>query len=344
VSIEFGPRFSFGPRRTIAVPESPCAPMGSNVAPLTFFSGGKTMIQSIPFLCGLCITLLVSATLAQTTTAPTTAPSETMKLWPADAPMANGQADADVPTLAVFLPDKAKANGCGIVVCPGGGYSHLAMGHEGYDVANWLKDNGIAAFVLKYRIKPYQQPVPMLDGQRAVRLVRSHAAEWGVDPNRLGVIGFSAGGHVASTLGTHLNGGKPDAPDPVDRLSARPDFMILCYPVISMKEPIAHAGSRKCLLGDNPTDALVEKWSNEMQVTDQTPPAFIVHSKTDTTVKVINSELFYQAMQAHHIPSELLVLETGRHGWGLAPKNPELAVWKEKCLDWMNRQRLLAVR
>jgi acetyl esterase/lipase len=212
---------------------------------------------------------------------------------------------------------------------------------EGYDVANWLKSHGIAAFVLQYRIKPYSQPVPMLDGQRAIRLVRSHAVEWNIDPHRLGMLGFSAGGHVTSTVGTHFDAGNPDAADPIDRQSCRPDFLVLLYPVISMDAEIAHATSRKQLIGDNPSEELIRLYSNELQVTDQTPPTFIAHSKPDKTVKIVNSERFYAALQQHHVPSELLELETGSHGWGLAPHNPELAIWTDKCLAWMDKQQLL---
>lgn len=283
---------------------------------------------------------------AQTTTAPTTnpAPSQTLNLWPSAAPLANGDAPADTPTLAVYLPDPATANDCGIVVCPGGGYSHLSMIREGSDVAHWLNDHGIAAFVLKYRINPYRQPAPMLDGQRAMRLARSHAADWKIDPNRLGMMGFSAGGHVASTVGTHFDSGKPDAADPIDRLNCRPDFLVLLYPVISMKTPIAHSGSRHFLLGDTPSDDLVESLSNEMQVTAQTPPTFLAASKTDPTVKIINSELFYQALQKNSVPSQLVEFDTGGHGWGLAPKTPELAVWKDKCLTWLDERGFLSTK
>jgi acetyl esterase/lipase len=278
------------------------------------------------------------------TTAPSTAPSEVIHLWPGDAPLAKGHADEDVPTLGVYLPAKEQANGCAVVICPGGAYVHLSMVKEGSDVANWLKDHGIAAFVLKYRIKPYGQPAPMLDGQRAIRLVRSRAAEWNIDPARIGMLGFSAGGHVASTVGTHFDAGNATAPDPIDRQSCRPDFLLLLYPVISMNAQIAHGGSRTQLLGENPSDDLVRLYSNELQVTDQTPPTFIAHSKPDKTVKIANSERFYEALQQHHVPSELIELETGGHGWGLAPKNPELSVWKEKCLAWMASQHLLEKR
>jgi len=171
-----------------------------------------------------------------------------------------------------------------------------------------------------------------------MRLVRAHASEWRVDPHRVGILGFSAGGHCASSVGTHIDGAHPDAADSIDRESARPDFMVLLYPVISMDATIAHAGSRKALLGDSPSDGLVKSWSNELQVTDQTPPTFIAHSKTDKTVKIINSERFYDALQQHHVPSELVEFETGSHGWGLAPNDPKLSVWTEKCLAWMRKQ------
>jgi acetyl esterase/lipase len=277
---------------------------------------------------------------AQPATQP--APTATLKLWPDGAPLAKGTADADTPTLAVYLPDPSTANGCGIVICPGGGYSHLSMIREGSDVAHWLNSHGVAAFVLKYRLNPYRQPVPMLDGQRAMRLARFHATDWNIDPNRIGMMGFSAGGHVASTIGTHFDSGNPAAPDPIDRLGCRPDFLVLLYPVISMKQEIAHAGSRHFLLGDIPSDELVQSLSNETQVTAQTPPTFLAASKTDPTVKIINSELFYQALQKAGVPSQLVEFNTGGHGWGLAPNNPELAVWKDTCLTWMNERGFMS--
>ena len=184
----------------------------------------------------------------------------------------------------------------------------------------------------------------MLDGQRAMRLTRSHAADWNVDSNRLGMMGFSAGGHVASTVGTHFDSGKPDAPDPIDRLDCRPDFLVLLYPVISMKTEIAHAGSRReFLLGDSPSDDLVLSLSNETQVDlAQTPPTFLAASKTDPTVKIINSELFYQALQKVGVPSQLVEFDTGGHGWGLAPTNPVLATWKDKCVAWLNERGFMS--
>jgi len=301
-------------------------------------------IVRILIVCAWMLAYCVLAARAQQTTRPATqaAPTATLKLWPDGAPLAKGTRDADTPTLAVYLPDPATTNGCGIVVCPGGGYSHLSMIREGSDVAHWLNSHGIAAFVLKYRINPYRQPVPMLDGQRAMRLARSRAADWNVDPNRLGMVGFSAGGHVTSTVGTHFDSGNPAAPDPIDRLSCRPDFLVLLYPVISMKTEIAHAGSRHFLLGDTPSDDLVLSLSNETQVTAQTPPAFLAASKTDPTVKIINSELFYQALQKVGVPSQLVEFDTGGHGWGLAPSNPVLAVWKDKCVAWLNERGFLS--
>jgi acetyl esterase/lipase len=268
------------------------------------------------------------------------ATGDVVRLWPDRAPRALGDTPADIPTLTAYLPQAGRGNGCAVVVCPGGGYSHLAMGHEGTDIAKWLNDHGIAAFVLTYRIKPYGQPVPMLDGQRAIRTVRYHAKAWGIDWKRIGIMGFSAGGHVASTVGTHWDPYIPASPDPINGQSCRPDFMILVYPVITMRDKITHAPSREILLGDHPPQKLIDFYSNELQVKDDTPPTFIVASKTDKTVPVKNSELFYQALQSHKIPSEFLELETGGHGYGMAPTDPKISIWTDHCLAWMTKQGL----
>ncbi len=269
------------------------------------------------------------------------APGTVLRLWEGKAPRANGDADADIPTLTAFLPEAGKGNGCGVVVCPGGGYAHLSMGYEGVDVAKWLSGHGIAAFVLKYRISPYGQPVPMLDGQRAIRTVRYNSKAWGIDWKRIGIMGFSAGGHVASTVGTHWDPYIPASPDPINGQSCRPDFMLLVYPVITMKDKITHPGSRKILLGDNPRQKLIDLYSNELQVKNDTPPAFIVASKPDKTVPVKNSELFYQALQSHKVPSEFLELETGGHGYGMAVNDPKVSIWTDHCLAWMAKQGFL---
>ena len=220
-------------------------------------------------------------------------------LWPQGAPGAKGKADGDKPSLIVYPAAKDKANGAAVVICPGGGYGHLAMGHEGHEVARWLNAHGISAFILKYRHRRsgdgYGHPAPINDAQRAIRTVRSRAAQWGVDPRRIGILGFSAGGHLASTAATHFDKGKSDAKDPIDRVSCRPDFAVLVYPVISFVEPFTHRGSRNNLLGANPNPKLVESLSNERQVTSETPPTFLVHTYGDRGVPAENSVYFYLA-------------------------------------------------
>src|SRR5437870_347316 len=197
--------------------------------------------------------------------AKTTTTEEPIILWPNGAPGAVGKEPNDVPTLTPYFPAKGKTTGAAIIVCPGGGYTHLAD-HEGRPVAEWLNNLGITAFVLKYRLGPRNHhPAPLQDAARAIRTVRARATEWNIDPKRIGILGFSAGGHVASTIGTHFDSGKPDASDPIERVSSRPDLMILIYPVITMRE-FTHAGSRRMLLGDNPSSDLVALLSNEEQV------------------------------------------------------------------------------
>jgi acetyl esterase/lipase len=281
-----------------------------------------------------------------TTTSPTSRPvnGEPMRLWKGKAPRALGDDPADIPMLIPFLTDSAAANGTAVVICPGGGYAGLTMDYEGTDVAKWFNKHGVAAFVLKYRVNPYGQPAPMLDGQRAVRTVRHNAAAWGIDPYRIGIMGFSAGGHVASTVGVHYDFGIPATDDPVNEESCRPDFMLLIYPVITMRDKIAHEGSKHVLLGDKPPQKLVTFYSNETQVTEKTPPAFIVHSKTDPVVQVKNSQLFAEALKKHDVPVEYLELPTGGHGYGMAAGDPKLSIWTDKCLEWMKGRGLLAAR
>lgn len=267
---------------------------------------------------------------------------ESLLLWPEGAPEAKGSAEIDQPTVTVFLPDEKKSTGTGVVVLPGGGYSHLAMDHEGYKVARWLNEIGIAAFVVKYRLgERYRHPVQLGDAQRAIRLVRSKAQSWGLDTDKIGILGFSAGGHLASTAGTHFGEGKPNAQDPVDQQSSRPDFMILIYPVITMQSDYTHQGSRYHLLGENPNPELVELLSNEKQITDKTPPAFIVHGSNDAGVPVQNSVQFYLALQEFNIPAEMHLFEDGPHGFGLAPDDPELSHWTTLCERWMKSRGLL---
>lgn len=270
-------------------------------------------------------------------------------LWPEGAPGAQGTADKDKPTITVHLPAPSIANGCAVVICPGGGYQHLAMSYEGHDVAEWFNTFGVAGFVLKYRLAPdYHHPSPLLDVQRAIRLVREKAGDWHIDPHRVGVMGFSAGGHLASTAATHFDAGKADSSDPIDHQSCRPDFSILAYPVITMTEKFGHGGSKRNLLGDHPEKSLAESLSNETQVTAQTPPTFLFHTAEDSAVPVENSVEFFLALRKAGVPAEMHVYEKGRHGLGLGTKDPKIAfalgTWPGRLHDWMQLRGLLALR
>jgi acetyl esterase/lipase len=261
-------------------------------------------------------------------------------LWPHGAPGALGNEDADQPSLTPFILEVGHGSGTGVIVCPGGGYEHLAIEKEGYEVAQWLNSLGIAAFVLQYRLGPrYHHPIELQDSQRAIRLVRSRAAELGVRPDRVGIMGFSAGGHLASTAGTHFDNGDPAAPDPIDRAGSRPDFLVLCYPVISFTS-FVHRGSMLNLLGPNPEPKLVESLSNELQVTARTPPAFLFHTTNDDVVPVENSVRFYLALRQAGVPAELHIFERGPHGVGLARDNPQLASWPSLLAAWLRGRGL----
>jgi acetyl esterase/lipase len=267
----------------------------------------------------------------------------TMPLWPGGAPGARGDSAEDRPSITPFLPPAGRATGTAAVIFPGGGYQHLSFDHEGVQVARWLASLGVAGFVVRYRLGPrYQHPAMLQDGERAVRLVRARAAEWGVMPGRIGVVGSSAGGHLASTVGTHFDAGSPQSPDVVERASARPDFMVLLYPVITMTDPFAHRGSRTNLLGALPRAELVTLLSSETRVTRSTPPTFIVTSTDDRTVPVENSLRFYEALKADSVPVELHVFEKGRHGFGLAQTDPALSIWPRLCETWMRQHGWLA--
>jgi acetyl esterase/lipase len=256
------------------------------------------------------------------------------RLWDDAAPYAQGDADDDIPTLQAYLPPAGKATGAAIIVYPGGGYTHLSP-REGPPAAEWLAANGITAFVLKYRLGPkYHHPAEMADGQRSIRFVRAHAAAWNIDPNRIGVIGFSAGGHLASTVATHFTPGDPMSADPVVQVSSRPDLQILLYPVITFTdEPNVHKGSRASLLGDNPPPALMELLSNEKQVSANTPPAFVVHSTADKVVPVANSDAYVAALMRFNIPVVYLRANYGGHGFGLTD------AWTHQCIDWLRTQK-----
>ncbi len=265
---------------------------------------------------------------------------KTILLWPGGAPGAVGTEDVDKPSLTIYLPEKP--TGTGVVVCPGGGYGHLAMDHEGKQIAEWLNARGVAAFVLQYRLGPrYHHPAPLQDAQRAIRWVRSQAADLGVAKDRIGIWGFSAGGHLASTTGTHFDAGRPDSLDPIERAGSRPDFMILAYPVISLTTAYTHKGSRDNLLGPNFDPALAESLSNEKQVTSQTPPTFLFHTNQDTGVPAENSLMFYQALRKAGVAAELHIYERGPHGVGLAPQDPVLSTWSGRLADWLKARGLL---
>ena len=257
-------------------------------------------------------------------------------LWPEGAPHAQGEAEADRPMMYVYLPAKDKATGAGIVVCPGGGYGGHAMDHEGEQVANFLNERGIAAFVLRYRLNPYRHPVPLLDAQRAIRLVRHRAKEYGINKDRLGIMGFSAGGHLAATAGTHFDNGDPQAADDIDRESCRPSFLVLCYAVVSFSEKYHHGGSRRNLLGEKADDPkLVEDLSNEKQVTKDTPPTFLFHTNEDSGVPPENSVAFYLALRKAGVPAEMHIYAKGPHGVGLMPGDPVLSTWAIRLVDWL---------
>lgn len=261
-------------------------------------------------------------------------------LWPEGAPGALGKEEKDTPTLTPYLPAADLASGAAIVICPGGGYGGLAP-HEGKDYALWLNQHGVAAFVLKYRLGSggYRHPRMLEDAARAVRLVRTQASVWKVDPKRIGIMGSSAGGHLASTLLTHFDAGKPDAPDPIDRQGSRPDLEILCYAVITMGK-YTHQGSKNNLLGKEPSPELVKLLSNELQVTAQTPPTFVWHTFEDTAVPMENSLEFAAALRRAGVPFDLHVYQKGRHGIGLADKPPfsNTHPWAKDCLFWLQQQ------
>jgi len=257
-------------------------------------------------------------------------------LFPKGAPGAIGSEDKDIPTLTVYPAPEGSSTRTAVVVFPGGGYQHLAVGHEGKDIAAWLNARGVTAFVLMYRLAPrYKHPAMIQDAQRAIRTARSLAAKHGFDKNRVGIWGFSAGGHLASTASTHFDAGKASDSDEVERESSRPDFAILSYPVISFDDTVSHSGSKRNLIGQNPDPALVENLSNEKQVTAQTPPTFLFHTGDDPGVPVENSLLYYAALRKHKVPAELHVYEHGRHGVGLASFDPILSSWPERLEAWL---------
>lgn len=254
-------------------------------------------------------------------------------LWDSEVPLYDPSIGQPKPCLEPFLMSGRELNSC-VIICPGGGYLEHAD-YEGEPVARWLNRLGISVFVLYYRLFPYHHPAPLLDAQRAIRLVRLRAEEFNIDPQRIGILGFSAGGHVASTAGTHFDGGKSLSADPVERISSRPDAMILCYPVVTFGE-YRHEGSRLALLGSYyPSQELVDMLSNEKHVTSQTPPTFLWHSSEDEAVPVENSLLFAGALSRHKVPFDLHIFSHGMHGGSLAEDNPALSLWTKACAAWL---------
>lgn len=267
---------------------------------------------------------------------------EPIVLWPDGAPGAIGDEAADKPQLMAYLPVPEKSTGASVIVCPGGGYCHLCEDREGEFVAEWFQSFGVAAFVLRYRIAPrYHYPIPLMDALRAIRTVRAKSGEWELDPKRIGIMGFSAGGHLASAAGTLFPEDGPEATDVIERQCSRPDFLILAYPVITMKPPYVNMGSRINLLGDSPKDGLVDLLSTETQVTSRTPRTFLFHTDSDKTVPSENSALFYLALRKAGVPAEMHIYAKGDHGIGLAKEDPTLCNWPERLRLWMKSQRLI---
>lgn len=269
-------------------------------------------------------------------------PQSAFPLWAEGAPGALGKTTNDIPTLTPYLPDPAVATGAAVVICPGGGYAGLAR-HEGEDYARWLNEQGIAAFVLRYRLGSagYRHPAMLQDAARAVRTVRARASEWKLDPQRIGIMGSSAGGHLASTLLTHFGAGQPDSADVIERQSSRPDLGLLCYPVISLTSEFTHQGSKRHLLGTNPPPDLARELSSELQVTKDTPPCFVWHTWEDKGVPVENSLMFAAALRKHGVPFDLHVYERGPHGLGLGSRewNPaQRHPWTRDCEFWLRER------
>jgi acetyl esterase/lipase len=265
----------------------------------------------------------------------------TVRLWPDGAPGAVGTEDADTPTLTIYLPTPRQATGAAVVVCPGGGYGALAIDHEGHQVARLLTSRGIAAFILKYRLGPrYHHPAMLQDALQAIRYVRWNAEELRVRRDRVGIMGFSAGGHLASSAATLFDEGNPASAAPIDHLGSRPDFAVLVYPVIAMGDDITHTGSMRNLLGETPPADLARQLSTEKQVGPNTPPTFLFHTNEDTDVVPENSVQFYLALRRAGVPAELHIFEKGAHGVGLAPGDPVLRQWPDLLFDWMRGRGL----
>ncbi len=295
------------------------------------------MFRLIPAkVCACLLFALLAASLSSA------AEPETIPLWPEGAPGALGKEAKDIPT-AIIYAVKADKPAPVLVVLPGGGYGGLAMDHEGHQIARWANELGMSAFICNYRHrgKGYGHPYPLQDAQRLIRMVRAGKDKWNIDPKRVGIIGFSAGGHLCSTVITHFDAGNSEAADAIDRESSRPDFGILCYPVIDFDQTYTHKGSQRNLLGDNPPAELIQSLSNSTQVTKDTPPTFLWHTAEDTVVPIENSLRFYSALSAKGVLSELHCFPLGKHGLGLAAGKPGAQAWPGLCRQWLTEIKVL---
>jgi acetyl esterase/lipase len=311
------------------------------------FDASSVCVRTARALTAGAVFVLAAAALHDTAAAQTgrgrgaTTEPQVMRLWETDAPGALGTAETDIPTLTYYPPQGRSTTA--VIVAPGGGYGNLAMNHEGRQVANWFNAQGVAAFVLRYRLGPrYRHPIPLTDAQRAIRLVRTRAAEFNVSPDRIGLMGFSAGGHLASTAATRFDAGTATASDPIDRAGSRPDFVVLAYPVIVSTPPFAHQGSFRNLLGENADAARLDEVASHRHVTKDTPPTFLFHTNADTGVPPENSVEFYLALRKAGVPAEMHIFERGPHGVGLGMTDAALAEWPGLLSNWLRLRGLLS--
>ncbi len=277
----------------------------------------------------------------------------TLKVWPDGAPNDNRITEPEEKydgvrvrnvseaEMYVYLPEKEINTGAAVVICPGGGYVIEAMDHEGYDVAKWMASKGVAGIVLKYRLPNGNHEVPSSDARRVMRIVRKNAAEWGINPDKVGIAGSSAGGHLASTVGTHFDYGNKESNDPIEQFSCRPDYMLLLYPVITLSEEFGHMGSRDNLIGEGHDWNLISEYSNEMHVTPETPPTFFVLADDDTAVPPRNTIEFYLAMKKNKVPAELHIFRDGGHGFGIRKSNLPADQWPELFYTWLKAQKVI---
>ena len=281
------------------------------------------------------------------------AQDKVLKVWPNGAPDHNGMDEPEEKfegdrvrnvseaEMYVYLPGEENNTGAAIVICPGGGYWIEAMDHEGFEMAEWLKSKGVAGIVLKYRLPYGHHEIPSGDARRALRIVRMNAKEWGIDPVKIGIAGSSAGGHLASTAGTRFDKGDKKSSSPIEQISCRPDFMLLLYPVITFNEAFGHMGSRRNLIGEGNNWELVKKYSNELHVSSETPPTFLVLADDDKAVVPRNSIEFYLALKKNNVPAEMHIFSEGGHGFGMSKKNLPVDKWPELFYDWMKAQKII---